>query len=412
MSTGIEPRDAASDAAYRVAVELWTLYSIGVTATLLRTYARVITVGWRNLRLDDLLIWIAIIFYTTQTALAYSVGNVAHGLANNSMTSAQRASLSPSDPEYGARVIGSKIQVAGWTTYVALINSLKLSMLAFYVRLMNGLGRRYQLPIWIGFGLVVACFLASIIAIFASCRPFYKNWQINPDPGSKPSLSHFITIHRANTHLDICQPAISKPVIGVTFASNLLTDPYIILIPIPMLWKSSLKLIKKIATTIVLSAGVFILVCATLKSVLLLVEPDDGAEIANEWGTRETFVAVVTTNLPMVFHLFRTWLAKIFGGVFQSSQKAYRPSSGALQTIGGGSSRQQGLNSNTTDRTIRLAFTESEERMMGEIKMQNLKPIPNAILVENQVDVRSESRDGKVGGEHVGERSVVSRNVL
>lgn len=135
----------------------------------------------------------------------------------------------------------------------------------------NGLSRRYQIPIWIGFGLVIACFLASIIAIFASCRPFYKNWQINPDPGSKPSLSHFITIHRANTQLDICQPAISKPVIAVTFAANLLTDPYIIFIPIPMLWKSSLKLIKKIATTIVLSAGVFILVCATLKSVLLLV---------------------------------------------------------------------------------------------------------------------------------------------
>jgi hypothetical protein len=33
------------------------------------------------------------------------------------------------------RAIGSKIQVAGWTTYVLLIGSLKLSMLAFYLRL-------------------------------------------------------------------------------------------------------------------------------------------------------------------------------------------------------------------------------------------------------------------------------------
>lgn len=38
-----------------------------------------------------------------------------------------------------------------------------------------------------------------------------------------------------------------------------------------MLWKSSLKLIKKVATTIVLGAGVFILVCATLKSVFLII---------------------------------------------------------------------------------------------------------------------------------------------
>lgn len=38
-----------------------------------------------------------------------------------------------------------------------------------------------------------------------------------------------------------------------------------------MLWKSSLKLLKKIATTVVLSAGVFVLVCATLKSIFILV---------------------------------------------------------------------------------------------------------------------------------------------
>lgn len=78
---------------------------------------------------------------------------------------------------------------------------------------------------------------------------------------------------------DVCQPAIAKPVIAVTFAANLLTDPYLIFVPIPMLWKSSLKLLKKIATTIVLSAGVFILVCATLKSVFLLVVSLDALKL-------------------------------------------------------------------------------------------------------------------------------------
>lgn len=61
------------------------------------------------------------------------------------------------------------------------------------------------------------------------------------------------------------------PIVWVTFAANLATDPYLIFIPIPMLWKSSLKLLKKIAVTIVLSAGVFVLVCATIKSVFLIV---------------------------------------------------------------------------------------------------------------------------------------------
>lgn len=45
------------------------------------------------------------LFYTAQTALAYSVGNVAHGLANNGMTDAQRAGLSLDDPEYRYRCV-------------------------------------------------------------------------------------------------------------------------------------------------------------------------------------------------------------------------------------------------------------------------------------------------------------------
>ncbi|BAE59195.1 unnamed protein product [Aspergillus oryzae RIB40] len=105
---------------------------------------------------------------------------------------------------------------------------------------------------WIGFALVIGSFLASFIVILAACRPFHKYWQIYPDPGN------------------ICQPAISEAIVWVTFIANIITDPYLIFIPIPMLWKSSLKLIKKIATTIVLGAGVFVLVCATLKSVFLI----------------------------------------------------------------------------------------------------------------------------------------------
>jgi hypothetical protein len=43
------------------------------------------------------------ICYSVETALAYSVGNAAHGLANNGMTPEQRANLSPDDPEWALR---------------------------------------------------------------------------------------------------------------------------------------------------------------------------------------------------------------------------------------------------------------------------------------------------------------------
>ncbi|KAI1828891.1 hypothetical protein DTO027I6_10040 [Penicillium roqueforti] len=383
LAIGPEAPDAGSDAAYKTTVELWTLYSVGVAMTIMRTYSRGRAVGLKNLGLDDCLIWIALVFYTALTTLAYKVGSVAHGLANNGMTTAQRAALLPNNPEYHFRVIGSKIQIAGWTTYVALINALKLSMLAFYIRLMDGLGRRYRVPIYVGFVLVIGCFLASIITIFAACRPFHKNWQINPDPGN------------------VCQPAISKPVIAVTFAANSLTDPYLILIPIPMLWKSSLKLLKKIATTVVLSAGVFVLVCATLKSIFILVDPSNGARLANEWGIRETFVATITTNLPMVFHLCRIWLSKLFGSQFQISQKIYKPPSGDFRSIGGGDfSGRKGRGPASTDpSTIGMTYTEYEERVMEDVKMQALKTNPpprsgssSAIMFSNQINITHETR--------------------
>ncbi|GAQ35537.1 hypothetical protein ASPNIDRAFT_194165 [Aspergillus niger] len=359
MWTVIDSRDEASKAAYNSNVQLWTLYGIGCVVTLLRTYSQCKDLGWRRLRLDDYLIWVAIVFYTAQVALAYSVGNAAHGLANNSMTEAQRAALAPD----------------------TLISSLKLSMLVFYTRLMDGLGRRYRVPIWIGFALVIGSFIACMITILAACRPFNKNWQIHPDPGNS------------------CQPAISKPVIAATFAANLATDPYLVLIPIPMLWKSSLKLMKKIAVTIVLGAGIFILVCATIKSVFLLVEPNNGASIADEWGTRETFVAVITTNLPMIFHLFRTWLARGFGSAFQSSQRTYQIPSGGFQNTGGGTTRKRGRGG-TSSRdpiTVGLTFTESEERMMHDIKLQTLEPhegpAAGAIMVSNQIEVTHQTRN-------------------
>jgi hypothetical protein len=48
------------------------------------------------------------IFYAAQTVLAHAVGNVAHGLANNSMTTAKRAALLPDNPEYQARYVSSR----------------------------------------------------------------------------------------------------------------------------------------------------------------------------------------------------------------------------------------------------------------------------------------------------------------
>jgi len=55
-----------------------------------------------------------------------------------------------------------------------------------------------------------------------------------------------------------------------------------------MLWKSSLKILKKVAVTIVLSAGVFVLVCATIKSVFLIVVCPARARRISHASTHDT----------------------------------------------------------------------------------------------------------------------------
>ncbi|TWU73219.1 hypothetical protein ED733_004795 [Metarhizium rileyi] len=373
---------AAAEAAFhRFAVELWTLYGIGIAATFLRTFARIYAVGVRNLKADDYIAWVGVAVYTAQATLGYSIGNVARGLANNGMDDAQRAALLPSDPEYQMRVIGSKIQIAGWTTYTLLISLLKLSVLAFYLRLTEGLGRSYKIRINIGFILVVGTTVACLLTNFLACRPFKKYWQIYPDPGT------------------VCQAAVSRPIIWASFAANVCTDIYLILIPLPMLWGSSLRFIKKIASTIVLGAGIFVLVCATLKSIFVLVDPIHGAQLAGTWGTREAFVAVITTNLPMLFPLLRVWFRPLCGSGLRSSKKSYKSPTG-LVTFGGGrggSSTPRHGQRTANSITANMTFSESEERMVGDkVDKARFSKSTNAILVLNEIDVTHSDREAPI----------------
>ncbi|KAK4196674.1 hypothetical protein QBC40DRAFT_233894 [Triangularia verruculosa] len=353
---------AAMAAARTFNITLWTLYAIGVCTTALRTYSRLQQVGFANFETDDYLVWVAILFYTTQASLGYQIGNLAQGLANNGMTDEQRMLLLPSDPEWDRRVIGSKIQVMGWTCYSTLMLILKLAVLFFYLRLTNGLGRRYRMRVHAGFVLIIAGWLASVLAVFVGCLPFHKYWQINPNPGNS------------------CQPAVSSPVVWASFAANVTSDIYLIIIPLPLLWGSRLRLVEKIGSTLVLSAGIFVLVCATLKTIFVVTDDVNGAELAGAWGTREAFVAVVTTNLPMVFPLFKAWLKPLFGSTSQrTTDNKYKTPDG-FRSIGGGgaggsNSRSQFRrgNGNSANIMTNVTFTESEERIVNEIKMQNMK---------------------------------------
>ncbi|KAK2753841.1 hypothetical protein FQN55_000205 [Onygenales sp. PD_40] len=352
-------RQAAANAAFQsFATEAWALLGVGLMVTIIRTYGRIASLGLKGLRADDYLAWVGAIFYAIETSLAYSVGNVAKGFANNGMTDAQRASLSPDNPEYGLRVIGSKIQLCGWSSYSVLMWSLKASLMVLYDRLTTGLGRSYKLRVYVGFTFLIATWIAVVLNLFFTCRPFHKYWQIYPDPGN------------------VCQPAISNQIIWTFLSLNVATDLYLLCIPIPMLWASSIKPIKKIGLMILFSGGLLVITCAILRVIMIVIDPVNGAQSAGSWAVSESFVAVVTTNLPLIFPLLKTWTTTVFSSL-RTTQIDKTPNEsrtfGSGNPMGSGRRGRLGRGPPTANPITNATFSESEERMVNEYQMENLK---------------------------------------
>ncbi|KAJ3508682.1 hypothetical protein NM208_g15786 [Fusarium decemcellulare] len=282
------------------AAEAFTLLSVGIMVVFLRTYARLKQVGIRNFEADDYLMLLAIIPYTIETALAYTVTAKYHGLTNSAMTTEARASLSPDSDEYAMRVGGSKIQVAGWAVYATVLWVIKSALCAFYFRLTAGL-TNYKIRIHIGFGLIAATYIVIICCILFSCQPFHRFWQINPDPGN------------------FCQPANSKLYIFIIVSLNIITDTYLLLIPLPMLWGARIPKVKKYGLVVLFSGGIFVMVAGLLRCILILQNPRTGPEQGSSWAVRESFVAVVTSNLPSTWGWMRTKLKPFFGSLLSSN---------------------------------------------------------------------------------------------
>ncbi|KAJ5612088.1 hypothetical protein N7510_005282 [Penicillium lagena] len=266
--------------------EAFTLLGVAIVVISLRILARWTMVGPSNFQIDDYLMPFACVVYGLETGAAYIVGAWFKGLANNAMTNEQRVTLSPDSEEYRLRIGGSKVQVIGWSLYTLLLWLLKTCMAIFYSRLTMGLANM-RTRIHVAFGLIAVTYLATICSILFGCHPIHKNWQINPNPGNH------------------CQPAVSKIDIYVTVVLNVTTDIYLISIPAPMLFKARLRWHEKVELLVLFSGGLFVMMAGILRCVLILTAGANGAEQAGSWACRETFVAVVIGNVPMIYPLVR-----------------------------------------------------------------------------------------------------------
>ncbi|VTT81516.1 unnamed protein product [Fusarium fujikuroi] len=115
-------------------IESWTLYVFGTLILFSRFAVRFKTVGWRGLQGDGFFSVLVLIFYAVDAFtvhLIYYLGtNIEAGVAAKSRTLTQ--------DEIHEYETGSKLELAAWYAYTALIWSLKGTMLCFFSRMTIG----------------------------------------------------------------------------------------------------------------------------------------------------------------------------------------------------------------------------------------------------------------------------------
>ncbi|KAJ5220365.1 hypothetical protein N7468_009569 [Penicillium chermesinum] len=302
-----------------VNVEAWVLLSLALAFIIVRIIVRWNLVGISQFQLDDYLMPVAGAVFTAEVVAAYLVVADYSGLTNSYMSTEERASLDPSSHEFSMRVAGSKIQVIGWSLYVASLWLIKFCLAIFYSRLTTGL---QNLPTRVrgAYILLGVTWLAAQLSLLLSCQPFHRFWQVNPDPGN------------------ICQPTKSPVYVYVCVIFDIITDLYLLLIPLPLLWAVKINIKRKIPLIALFSGATFVMVATLIRAVVIVSAGPDGAVSGSKWACREGFVSIIVSNLPIIQPLIRKLFSKIgLSQLFSSSGKpntqSYPLSSRGFQTI-------------------------------------------------------------------------------
>ncbi|KAL2177492.1 uncharacterized protein P884DRAFT_329795 [Thermothelomyces heterothallicus CBS 202.75] len=352
--------------------EAFTLLSLVLFIIACRTLVRVRNVGFRGLQLDDYLMPLAGILCIIDLVAAIFVVEKAHGLTNSYMTDEQRASLSPDSQEYKDRVLGSKIQVFGWTLYAASLWCIKACVAVFYSRLTTNLAH-LKIRVYIAYGFIGVTWVITTLLLLFGCRPMSKYWQIYPDPG-------------------ICQPTNSKLYVLSVLIPDILTDLYLLSIPLPLLWSTNISVKKKISLTVLFSGVLFVIMAAIIRGVVILTSGPEGAVTGSEWAIREEFVSIVVSNLPILQPPIRAFCNKIGLSVLFSSHKSNHVTPYEGRTIGGGGGsyplRSQRNRSNKTGAHDTVTAWDSDERILCENGAQTNG---KNIVVTREIAVESES---------------------
>ncbi|KAL2384049.1 hypothetical protein RJZ90_002218 [Blastomyces dermatitidis] len=255
---------------------------------------------------------------------------------NGNIPAAQRAAMS--EEEKALRSLGSKCFMTGWYTYIGLIWTLKMNMLFFYKRVVNGLWvERFILPAQ----LIVGATGASILLLLGfTCRPFHKLFQVYPDPGRELPISNTETKRILISIISLSTLHTSKSSLLNSYSHNERVDRY----------------------------------------------DDHGHSLTAIWSCREDLVAVFIGNAPIIRPLFSR---KIWLGGYKNGSKPSGYETGSSVELSGkfASDRSNKRNSRSfysRDMKPTTVDSDSMERIVDSSKDGDLP----AMVIQVRKDVR------------------------
>lgn len=114
-------------------------------------------------------------------------------------------------------------------------------------------------------------YLATQLSLLLSCQPFHAFWQINPNPGSECSDVILRAVYLSNELCaEFCQPTNSPVYVLVVVILDIVTDIYLLSIPLPLLWAVKINLKRKIPLVALFSGAAFVIAAAIIRAVSII----------------------------------------------------------------------------------------------------------------------------------------------
>ncbi|KZM28822.1 uncharacterized protein EKO05_0008569 [Ascochyta rabiei] len=312
--------------------EIRWVYSVPIAAAIISTGLRLYSkhLGKIGIHLDDYFIIIATICLIGQCASGLGFGPP-HGMGRHVVYVS----------EFDKTMVRKGDFIFSHFYDLALV-SVKLGILAFYWRIFIYPVFRKIVLVTVAF--VIAWGIGITVTLFLVCRPLNAYWEhtVNGTCLAIVTFTYFTNL------------------------SNLVSDIWIFLMPVPMIWHLQLQTKKKLLLCLIFCVGLATCVVSSLRLTVILGHnnPDFTWYYVplGAYSVFEPLGGILCTNLPIIWHMMRKRKSNL---PRNTSGPEVSPSEGHTTTIGSTSYRNR--------RALALSLTRHDRTQNSSCIQTNLE---------------------------------------